>query len=266
MINCISCKYAANCADYENITTCAGYECAPIPAPAEILEKIKEVRANVETIETARGENERRANELVKALNKTIPRAVFDTEIEKTRAARDEYARRLDHSKNVITILRHNLRISYINAVLAAAPEILGKYDGKPYGPKTREKISAAFKDKTQCAVSIVSGYSWKYSPDMLSIYPLNTHEINYFEICTARDENGETILLLNDNKITAAALSALTVPREKYVSDINGYIEQLKDYETGIIKTTAAANGAIDNYNSFSVLDNNYCHYYVKR
>jgi len=53
-------------------------------------------------------------------------------------------------------IVRDNERIVIFNDVMPIAIEVLKKYIGKPYGEKTKDKISAEVKARTNCAFRIM--------------------------------------------------------------------------------------------------------------
>src|SRR5574344_1786958 len=58
-----------------------------------------------------------------------------------------------------LKILISNARIALFNEVLPVALEVLKKYAGKPYGDKTKQKISDEIKEKTNCWFYITSCY-----------------------------------------------------------------------------------------------------------
>ena len=67
-----------------------------------------------------------------------------------------------------LKILQNNAKIALFNEVMPVALEVLSKYNGKPYGPKTKQKISDEIKEKTNCRFYISS----RYGSDLFNIYP----------------------------------------------------------------------------------------------
>lgn len=113
-------------------------------------------------------------------INETITAAMDATMAKQTRVSRlDEIIRRPwqpdEHSTageieaaaaelaalNIeIKIDRDNLRRMIYAEALPIALDILRKYNGKPYGEKTKEKISAEMKARCSCALYLHRGYS----------------------------------------------------------------------------------------------------------
>lgn len=88
-----------------------------------------------------------------------------------TRATMDEYAEKANRAeflKVLVAILTDNTRRALVAEVLPVALEIVKKYEGKPYGEKTREKISEAVKEKTGCRFFLYD----KYIGGEMSFYP----------------------------------------------------------------------------------------------
>ena len=79
-----------------------------------------------------------------------------------------------------LKILKSNARIALFNEVIPVALEVLKKYAGKPYGEKTKEKISDEIKEKTNCRFYITSRWD-SYSFD---IYPLDGFGNDYNITC----------------------------------------------------------------------------------
>ena len=92
-----------------------------------------------------------------------------------------------------LKILQNNAKIALFNEVMPVALEILSKYNGKPYGVKTKQKISDEIKEKTNCRFYISSRYGF----DSFDIYPSDTS--NEYSI-NCGTESQKRILI--DNKI----------------------------------------------------------------
>lgn len=102
--------------------------------------------------------------------------------------------------------IRHdNTRRMIYDATIPAALDILRKYNGKPYGEKTSEKISAEMKQRTGCALYL----SNRHGLGMLSIVPLGddgytatAFKYDDFEVYVKHTNEGEQRKILNGNKI----------------------------------------------------------------
>ena len=108
---------------------------------------------------------------------------------------------------NIELKIRHdNLRRMIYNATLLAVLDILKKWDGKPYGEKTKQKISDEMKTRFNCALYLSNQYGGK-----IDLIPLNgegytNYNFKYddFDIYT-RYKDGQQIHVLNSNRINGA-------------------------------------------------------------
>lgn len=136
-------------------------------------------------------------------------------------------------------ILYDNARRSLFSDVFPVILGILNRYAGKPYGPKTAEKIRAEAIEKTGCAFYVErSTYGVR---DNLCIVPLNEsgYNVGYFRNNTFDiyqiAEKGEIPRILDGNKINA-------LPAEKfYLSDCAEYTENPHEHAEEIFAAFAA-------------------------
>lgn len=118
---------------------------------------------------------------------------------------------------NIELKIRHdNLRRMIYDATLPAILEILQKWNGKPYGEKTKQKISDEMKARFNCALYLSNTYGGK-----IDLVPLNgegytNYNFKYddFDIYT-RYKDGQRPNILNDNRINGAL-----TPDDVYLSD----------------------------------------------
>ena len=99
--------------------------------------------------------------------------------------------------KITLKLLQHNAQIALFNEVMPVALKILSKYNGKPYGTKTRQKISDEVKEATNCRFYISSRYGF----DSFYIYPSEVGN-EYNITCGTVYINGSQKQILIDNKI----------------------------------------------------------------
>ena len=113
---------------------------------------------------------------------------------------------------NIELKIRHdNLRRTIYNATLPAVLDILKKWNGKPYGEKTKQKISDEMKAQYNCALYLSNQYGGK-----IDLVPLNgegytNYNFKYdeFDIFTRYNKDGQQIHVLNDNRINGAIRAA---------------------------------------------------------
>ena len=108
--------------------------------------------------------------------------------------------------------IRHdNTRRMIYNATLLAILDTLKKWNGKPYGEKTKQKISDEIKARFNCALYLSNQYGGK-----VDLVPLNgegytNYNFKYsdFDIYTRYNKNGIQPHILNDNKINGEITAA---------------------------------------------------------
>lgn len=119
---------------------------------------------------------------------------------------------------NIELKIRHdNTRRMIYNATITAVLGILKKWNGKPYGEKTKQKISDEMKTRFNCALYLSNTYGGK-----IDLVPLNgegctNYNFKYddFGIYTRYNNDGQQIHVLNDNRINGAITAA-----DVYLSD----------------------------------------------
>ena len=125
--------------------------------------------------------------------------------------------------KIMVRLAKNNGKVALYHEVLPVALEILKKYNGKPYGTKTREKISKEVEEATGCRFYISCNYSSTYH-----FYPKNH---GYDIEVIGKYIDGESVKLLIDNKIQAVTMEELKPVSfyDEYIEDLNGRVEELK-------------------------------------
>ena len=109
---------------------------------------------------------------------------------------------------NIELKIRHdNTRRMIYDATLPAILGSLQKWNGKPYGEKTKQKISGEMKTRYNCALYLSNTYGGK-----IDLVPLNgegytnfNFRYDEFDIFTRYNSDGQQIHVLNDNRINGA-------------------------------------------------------------
>lgn len=146
-----------------------------------------------------------------------------------------------------LKILQNNAKIALFNEVMPVALEVLSKYNGKPYGTKTKQKISDEIKEKTNCRFYISS----RYGLDSFDIYPSdasNEYSIN------CGTENQKQILI--DNKIQPVKFEEVQLYYidKEYVTDIPQRVETLKSLYKDAVAKQEELKVICDNFNKLAV------------
>ena len=153
-----------------------------------------------------------------------------------------------------IKILKNNAKIALFNEVIPVALEVLAKYSGKPYGEKTKQKISDEVKAATNCRFYIGS----RYGSDSFEVYPVDTFGNDYNISCGTEYTDGSRKPLLIDNKIqlvTFDEIGLYYIARE-YVADIPQRVEAIKAAHLEAVAKQEELNVACDRFNALAVGD----------
>ena len=150
-----------------------------------------------------------------------------------------------------LKILQNNAKIALFNEVMPVALEVLSKYNGKPYGTKTKQKISDEVKEKTNCRFYISS----RYDSDSFDIYPSNAS--NEYNInCGTDYTTGSKKQILIDNKIQPVKFEEVQpyyISRE-YITDIPQRVETLKSLYKEAVAKQEELKAICDNFNKLAV------------
>lgn len=205
-----------------------------------ILKKIDETREAIKSAEA-------RENELVESY---VNISDLKERHEAKKASEGKMIEASEKSKDLkitLKILKNNAKLALLNEVMPVALEVLSKYNGKPYGTKTRQKISDEIKEKTNCRFYISS----RYGLDSFDVYPSdasNEYSIN------CGTENQKQILI--DNKIQPVKFEEVQpyyIDRE-YVTDIPQRVETLKSLYKDAVAKQEELKAICDNFNKLAV------------
>ena len=149
--------------------------------------------------------------------------------------------------KITLKLLQHNAKIALFTEVIPVALKILSKYNGKPYGTKTKQKISDEIKEATNCRFYISSRYSF----DEFDIYPSEVG--NEYNI-TCGTKNQKQILI--DNKIQPVKFEEIELYYidKEYVTDIPQRVETLKSLYKDAVAKQEELKAICDNFNKLAV------------
>lgn len=213
----------------------------------EILEEIKQTCEAIRAAE---------ANEK-KLIDSYIKLEDIKSRIAKKRAVESEMIKNSENIKNLkitMKILKNNARVALFYDVLPVALEILAKYSGKPYGEKTRQKISDEVKEKTNCRFYISS----RYGSHSFEVYPVDGFGNDYNISCGTEYINGNKKPLLVDNKIQLVTFEeiALYYISREYVENVPQRVEELKAIYKEAVAKQKELESICSRYNSLAVGD----------
>ena len=215
----------------------------------EILKEIATARAGM--TDTAKTEKE-----MERAAFKEATRDGSPEEKEKAREKfriacdrlKEETARNND-IKIKIEILKENAKQALFSENIGIICEIWNKYEGKPHGEKTAQKIRDEISSATGQRVYIGN----KWDDANITIYPNRARYGD--EITITPIWNGEKQPALNNNnKIVKLTPENLRVSYcGEYVENIDEHIKQLHEAHAGALTALETYRAAIDKYNALT-------------
>lgn len=151
-----------------------------------------------------------------------------------------------------VKILNSNAKIAFFNETMPTVLEVLAKYKGKPYGPKTEKKIKDEIKEKTNCSFYI----STRYSSQEYHIIPLEFNNNNYNIECGSKCIDGKQKKLLDENKIQVLKFDDLTLfyTSKEYIDNIPKRIKELKRLYKKAYEKQQELGSICSEYNNLTV------------
>lgn len=219
----------------------------------DILEEIKQTRTAITAAEAH--EKELAASYMKLSDSRERHEARNATEKDMIKAATEK-----KDSQITLKILKNNARIALFNEVLPVALDVIKKYVDKPYGEKTRQKISDEVKAATNCRFYISS--SW--GDHSYEIYPVNEFGYEYNITCGTEYTDGSKKPLLIDNKIQLVTFDdlALYYISREYVEDIPQRVEAIKEAYTEAVAKQEELKAACSLFNALAVGDIEHIYY----
>lgn len=256
---CKSCKYFNQCGDFSRIEKCDGY-IAGLQTIEEIEEQIKLVNTTLDLQKSARTENSKKSSELY-ANYRTLANTGKEAEIEAIKSALDavrkngeSIIREIERDEALRTVLANNKKIVLVNDALTVVIEEFTKFNNKPYGEKTRRKISDAIYEK--CGFrAYISTPDYSNIRDSMTIY--KSYDVEETLYTPYNEEARKRPQLLVENKINADAVRQLKsefFTIDDYVVNPAAYIAELTERKKAIEEAEKTLNNAANEYNTIAI------------
>lgn len=255
---CKSCKYFNQCGDFSRTEKCDGY-ITELQTVEEIESQIALVRSALDILKTQRTENSNKSSELYadyRALVRTDKEAekeALKSALDAVHKSGDRIDRQIERENAILSVLCNNRKIVLVNDALSVIIEEFNKFNGKPYGEKTRRKISDAIYEK--CGFrAYIDTPNYLSIRDSMTIYKgYDVKETLY----TPYDEaTAACPQLLIANKINADAVRQLASQYftiRDYVVSPTDYVSELAERRSAIDTAEKAINDATDRYNDLA-------------
>lgn len=140
----------------------------------------------------------------------------------------------------VLKLQHYNLQVAALEELKPVIIQILEKYQNKPYGPKTKDKIRNEFKELTGFYISFFDKnfYTEIYAVDYDHHFSLNIDTDNDHKV-------------LENNRIQLVTADHLRVYRvDEYINDIPAHIEKMKEAYNVLQERYKEFDAAMHNYN----------------
>lgn len=216
----------------------------------EIMEEIKTARASI--TDTAKTEKEiERAAFMETARNgspeeKEKARVTF-------RAACDRLTEETNRNNDIkikIEILKENAKQALFRENINAICDVWNKYENKPHGEKTAQKIRDEIKEATGLRVYVGN----KWGDARITIYPGTNSPADEIEICPVWNGNEKQPALNDNNKIIKLHPEKMRVCYcGEYVENADAHTNEIKEAHTDALKALEEYRAAIDKYNALT-------------
>ena len=154
-------------------------------------------------------------------------------------------------------VLKHNMKCALFEEVIPVLIEILDKYENKPIGEKTKDKIYEEFKQRTGC------GMYFKEYPcsDYICFYPLTDgfrkfYDLDitlYFKFKVDEKINNEIFV---ENRLKKIEIENIYCKfnKDSYIEDIKKYIRDYKKLYNNVLKAQTKLKEELKSYDKLLI------------
>lgn len=216
----------------------------------EILAEIKEARAAM--ADTAKAEKELERIDFLEASKNGTPEEK-EKAYKKFKAAADRLTEENARNNDIkirIEILKENAKQALFSECITTICAVWNKYEGKPHGEKTAQKIRDELKEATGHRVIIGN----KWDDARITIYPGGGGYADEIEIAPIWKGEGKQPALSSQNKIIKISPENMRVCYcSEYIDDVNAHADAIKAAHGEALQAFEAYRAAIDKYNSLT-------------
>ena len=212
---------------------------------ADIIKEVNQTRQKIKEVEEKTKEIRKTYLNIVNLKERHEKMKTVENDIVKLEEKKEDL-------RITIKILNSNAKIALFNDIMPQVLEVLEKYNNKPYGPKTEQKIRDEIKEKTNCSFYI----SDRYSSQEYHIIPLEFSNNDYNIECGTKYIEGKNKKLLDDNKIQVPELNDLTIyyASKEYIDNIPKRIKELKKLYKKAYEKQQELEKICNEYNNLAV------------
>lgn len=216
---------------------------------SDILKDIAAARAGM--IDTAKTEKDLTRKAMLTA-RKAGTDAEFNAAAAAYEAAAEKYATECKHNEDLqmtIEILRDNAAQAFFAENIETICNIWNKYQKKPLGEKTAEKV----RKEMLAALGVRVWIGNKYDDAGITCYFDTGAPFRDLEFCVSRT-NGEAIPALVNNKIQPLSPDVFRVYNcGAYVDDVPAHVQAIREAHDKAQEAEAAFTAAVSDYNALT-------------
>lgn len=218
-------------------------------AYTEILNDIATARAGM--VDTAKSEKDFTRAAMITA-HKSGTDAEFDAAEAAYKAASEKYVAECKHNEDLqmaVEVLKDNAAQAFFAENIDDICAIWNKYNGKPLGEKTAEKI----RKELFAALGVRVWISNKYNDACITCYFDGKAPFRDLEFCTKR-ANGEAVPALVNNKVQPLSADMFRIYNcGAYVDDVAAHVQAIREAHDKAREAEAAFTDAVSVYNNLT-------------
>lgn len=221
------------------------------------MKKYTEVLAQIEKVREEMKHAKQEIESADKAYSNIFEGLILKERINKKKESEvikmhDTYLKTVEKWANVeidcnvkIALLKSNAKLALMNDILDVVVSTFNKFSGKPYGEKTKEKISNEVKEKVNCGAYI--------SRNTIYVYTLDYVGREYDLEIGMKDYNNK---LLIDNKIQKFTRNDLKLynGNNNCIDNVDMEVKYIRDAQAKIIEKEQELKKMCEEYNKHTV------------
>lgn len=221
------------------------------------MKKYTEVLAQIETAREEMKHAQQEIENADKAYSNIFEGLTLKERINKKKESEviemhDTYLKAIEKWSNIeinckvkIALLKNNAKFALMNDVVDVVVDAFNKFSGKPYGEKTKEKISNEVKEKVNCGAYIYN--------NIIHVYMINYIGREYdLEIGM---KNYSNKFLIN-NKLQKFTINDLKLYNgsSNYIENVDTEVKYIRDTQTKIIEKEQELEKMCEEYNKHTM------------
>lgn len=221
------------------------------------MKKYTEVLAQIETAREEMKHAQQEIENADKAYSNIFEGLTLKERINKKKESEviemhDTYLKAIEKWSNIeinckvkIALLKNNAKFSLMNDVVDVVVDAFNKFSGKPYGEKTKEKISNEVKEKVNCGAYIYN--------NIIHVYMINYIGREYDLEIGMKNYSNKFLINNKLQKFTRNDLK-LYNGSSNYIENVDTEVKYIRDTQRKIIKKEQELEKMCEEYNKHTM------------